>query len=104
MTDTVSFRVAYTAIVCFVAIFAAGLISYPVPTRGTGLLDLAPAPAVNRALKGDRLPVARPAAGFEEPHAPARAGAGLRIPLGCERAFSPIASPRLADFFRRCMV
>ena len=27
-----------------------------------------------------------------------------KIPVGCDRAFSPISSPRLADVFRRCAV
>jgi hypothetical protein len=27
-----------------------------------------------------------------------------KVPLGCDGAFSPVASPRLANVFRRCTV
>jgi hypothetical protein len=27
-----------------------------------------------------------------------------KIPVGCDRAFSPVSSPRLANVFQRCTV
>jgi hypothetical protein len=65
-----------------------------------GFRVFTPPPSVDRTLKGDRLPL-DPSA--EKAVAPS-ASQTLRdkIPIGCERAFSPISAPRLADIFRRC--
>ena len=59
-----------------------------------------PTRSVDRSLKGDRLPL-DPSA--EKVVAPS-ASQSLRdkIPMGRERAFSPVSTPRLADVFRRC--
>jgi hypothetical protein len=74
------------------------------PTVGAGVAAKAPSFSVNRQFKGDRLPVSG---------APTVARRGLstqeqsskppRIPVGCEGAFSPISSPRLAHILGRCM-
>lgn len=55
--------------------------------------------SVNRANKGDQLRFERRTGattqiGIFVPH---------RIPLGCDSAFSPIASPKAAYFFGRCL-
>jgi len=59
-----------------------------------------PAVSVDRTLKGDRLPLEPLAAKALAPSA----SQTLRdkIPIGCDRAFSPISAPRLANVFRRC--
>jgi hypothetical protein len=83
------------------------------PFAGVGLGGLTPAVSVNRALKGDRLPFASHAISTSTQANPAawpdplRSPNGLRrqrIPLGCDRAFSPISSPLLANVYRRCTV
>ncbi len=105
------------------SLFAAALITFPAwPTTGAGLagagLSATPAVSVNRALKGNRLPInISPAAGpslavpsspARPPHesgpAPAQPRTRAQIPLGCEAAFSPISAPLLAHVFRRCLV
>jgi hypothetical protein len=74
------------------------------PTASAGLAATTPAVSVNRSLKGDRLPLAA-----EINSAISRREPGLRllqapgeIPLGCDGAFSPVASPRLARVYGRC--
>lgn len=98
------------------ALFTAGLVSVPsFPTTGAGLPPAGQTVAVNRAHKADRLPVLGPAVRPElgspaapSPSAPLPATPlstrpSARIPAGCDRAFSPISSPRLAHVFRRCI-
>ena len=96
-----SFRVAAVAF----ALVTASLVSFPsLSTTGVGLSST-PAASVNRALKGDRLPTAKPTAWqheFRPPVTPLQSRA--RVPVGCDTAFSPISSPRLANVFRRCLV
>ena len=89
-------------------LFTAALIAFSsLPTTGAGLTATRGQIAVNRTRKGDRLPTARPADGRDEressrspAHTPSQGG----IPTGCDPAFSPISSPRLAHVFRRCVV
>ena len=68
-----------------------------------GFLSFTPSVPVDRTLKGDRLPLSAPADKTEMPVQSAPSS-GEKIPVGCDRAFSPISSPRLADVFRRCAV
>ncbi len=58
--------------------------------------------AVNRALKGDRLPRLAPTV---QPVSPAgeTATSPQRAPLGCDPAFSAISRPAPANVFRRCI-
>ncbi len=94
-----SFRIAAVAF----ALVAASLVSFP--SLSTTGLSSTPAASVNRALKGDRLPAAKPTAWqheFRPPVAPLQSRA--RVPVGCDTSFSPISSPRLANVFRRCLV
>ncbi len=65
----------------------------------TGVFALTLSVSVDRSLKGDRLPVAR---SVDKTEAPPASQTSRDIPFGCERAFSPISAPRLANVFRRC--
>lgn len=89
------------------AVFTAGFVWFAsFPTTGAELFGSFPAVSVNRALKGDRLPLGRPAILPPEPQLPGRfepSQAHEKIPLGCDAAFSPISSPHVANIFRRCM-
>lgn len=89
------------------ALLTASLISFPsFPNPAAGWLTSNPAISVNRALKGDRLPLL-PAAqphGLGSPLSPAQSQPQEKPPVGCDGAFSPISSPRLANIFRRCLV
>jgi len=87
------------AIAC--ALLAASFISFP-SFPGVASFTVS-APTVNRALKGDRLPLAASAHKTGAPEAPARQSRE-KVPLGCDGAFSPISSPQLANVFRRCTV
>jgi hypothetical protein len=74
------------------------------PTAGAGLTVGTPAVSVNRAFKGNRLPLSA------QINSAVRRGSVLQltrqapeeIPDGCDAAFSPIASPRLAHVYGRC--
>jgi hypothetical protein len=85
------------------ALFTASFISFP-SFPSTGIFTLGPAPAVNRALKGDRLPSVSPAVQTNELGAPARPASSGKVPVGCEAAFSSISAPQLANVFGRCAV
>jgi hypothetical protein len=74
------------------------------PTVGAGIAAKAPSFSVNHQFKGDRLPlsgvsnIARRGPSTEQ-----QSSKPPRIPVGCEGAFSPISSPRLAHILGRCM-
>ena len=98
-------RIAGALGVTALALLFVGLIPFFAdPTVGAGIADKAPGFSINRQFKGDRLPVSG---------APNVARRGLstqdqsskpqKIPVGCEGAFSPISSPRLAHIVGRCM-
>jgi hypothetical protein len=80
-------------------LLVASFVTFP-SFPSAGLHVFTPALSVDRTLKGDRLPL-EPSA--ENAAAPS-ASQTLRdkIPIGCDRAFSPISAPRLANVFRRC--
>jgi hypothetical protein len=84
------------------ALFTASFISFP--SFPEGIFSSDPI-SVNRALKGDRLP---PVALGSLPHElgarPLERQTREKIPVGCDSAFSPVVSPRLANIFKRCMV
>jgi hypothetical protein len=83
------------------AVAAASFISMPSFSR-SGLFSLVSPISVDRSLKGDRLPLTAHVdkAGTTLSTAQSRAA----IPVGCDRAFSPISAPRLANVFGRCSV
>ena len=74
-------------------LLVASFVNFP-SFPSTGLASFAPAVSVNRTLKGDRLPLER-AVNTEAPSA--FQTLRDRIPIGCDRAFSPISSPQLAN-------
>jgi hypothetical protein len=94
------------------------------PIVGAGFAAKSPSFSVNREFKGDRLPASsiatvasrsRPQNGPDTRDLGARdlgardlggqdqAQKPRRLPVGCEGAFSPISSPRLAHILGRCM-
>jgi hypothetical protein len=83
------------------ALFAASLISFP-SFPSVSLFTVNP-PAVDRTLKGDRLPLAASADKIGAPASPAQQTRG-KVPVGCDGAVSAISSPRLTNVFRRCTV
>jgi hypothetical protein len=90
-----------------VALFAASFVSFPSFPKGAVVeAAFSNSISVNRALKGDRLPpvalrVAPPELGSPLPE---RSQIREKVPVGCDSAFSPVASPRLANIFKRCTV
>ena len=87
-------------------LFAVSFVSFPsLPHPSLKQLTGGPPPTVNRALKGDRLPVTTPA------QRPSEVGQPLWVPQktekvlsGCDAAFSSLVSPRVLPVFRRCTV
>lgn len=68
-----------------------------------GVSTPTPAVSVNRFRKGDRLPLHHPAAVWEDFRRPDGLQTERRVPFGCDRAFSPVATPALSKVFGRCM-
>lgn len=98
-------RIAGALGITGLALFFVGLIPFFAdPTVGAGIAARAPSFAVNRQFKGDRLPLANASSiaprGLSTQQQTAKSP---RIPVGCEGAFSPISSPRLAHVIGRCM-
>lgn len=58
---------------------------------------------VNRTNKGDRLPQATPPRPLSSSLSPTTPAAPRNMPLGCDRAFSPVADPANAGIFLRCL-
>jgi hypothetical protein len=79
------------------AVSIAGLVSFPI-FSGAGILVDKLQTSLNRMFMDDHLPPAGP----EERRLPA--STRERQPFGCDSAFSPVASPELAEIFRRCSV
>ncbi|MFZ0425896.1 MAG: hypothetical protein WAL80_23710 [Xanthobacteraceae bacterium] len=75
------------------------------PSVGAGFSAKTPALVVDRTFKGDRLPMPaeiNKAVSRGEPDAREGSGMPKDVPVGCDSAFSPVASPRLAYYFGRC--
>ncbi len=107
MFGILSVRVARGMGLLSLALFTAGVVSFPsFPTTGAGLSRTRPTMSVNRALKGDRLPLVRLTVwprDLRPPVSPTPTQPQAQIPPGCDHAFSPISSPALAHVFRRCI-
>ncbi|HTV34988.1 MAG TPA: hypothetical protein VMF12_01035 [Xanthobacteraceae bacterium] len=58
---------------------------------------------VNHFRKGDRLPLYRPAAAPPASRMPGDLWTQKKVPLGCDRAFSPVSSPSAANVYGRCL-
>lgn len=107
MCNILSVRLAGAVGILSLASFTVGLMAFPsLPTTGASLSAPKSAVSVNRARKGDRLPMLKPIESRDEvgsPLSPLHTLPQGQIPPGCDRAFSPISSPLLAHVFRRCM-
>lgn len=106
MTRLVFVRIAGAAGMIALGFFFVGLIPFlsADPSAGARPLARTPAVEVNRAFKGDRLPLPseiNSALSRNDPRTQ-RARAPEEIPVGCDPAFSPVASPRLATYYGRC--
>ncbi len=104
-------RVAGAFGVTALALFFVGLIPFlsAGPTAGAGFTastPAVPAVSVNREFKGDRLPLpsdVNSAVSQYQSGSRRQARKPDKIPLGCDAAFSPVSSPRLANIYGRCM-
>jgi hypothetical protein len=98
-------RIAGAFGITALALFFVGLIPFIAdPTIGAGIAAKAPSFSVNRQFKGDRLPVtSAPSVTQRGLSTQEQSSKPARIPVGCEGAFSPISSPRLAHILGRCM-
>jgi hypothetical protein len=85
------------------ALLAVSFVSFP-SFPGAGLFTVN-SPTVDRTFKGDRLPLTAPT-GSPNSGAPAspRRQSREKVLPGCDGAFSPIATPLLANVLRRCTV
>jgi hypothetical protein len=123
MAKHVFIRMASAAGVLTLALFLLGLDPFLAfaPSAGA-VFNGTPSQPVNRTLKGDRLPMPALAAfkaqdvvqdrvqdwqgQFNDEFKslpPVQSASRSQIPVGCDPAFSPISSPRLAGVYRRCM-
>jgi hypothetical protein len=89
------------------AVFIVGLIPFlsADPTAGAGHGGKDPY-TVNHEFKCDRLPLpsdTNSAVSRTEFDLPQIARKPEEIPVGCDPAFSPVSTPRLAYFYGRCM-
>jgi hypothetical protein len=100
-----SIRIAGAFGITALALFFVGLIPFIAdPSVGAGIAAKAPSFSVNRQFKGDRLPVSKaPSVMPQGLSTQQQSSKPAKIPVGCEGAFSPISSPRLAHILGRCM-
>jgi hypothetical protein len=68
-----------------------------------GATNGAPQFTVNRLRKGDRLPVTERPVWHDLP-VPQSLQNEQKVPLGCDRAFSPVATPAAKSIYGRCLV
>lgn len=68
----------------------------------SGIRATKPLFEVNHFRKGDRLPLYRPDAPPEQ-RVPDGLQTQQKVPLGCDRAFSPVSSPAAANVYGRCI-
>lgn len=55
---------------------------------------------VNQSRKGDRLPMVKP---WHDLPVPQSLQNQQQVPLGCDRAFSPVAAPAAKSIYGRCL-
>jgi hypothetical protein len=97
-------RIAGALGITTLAVFFVPLIPlFADPTVGAGIAAKAPGFSVNRQFKGGRLPVSGTSLARRGLSTQEQSAKPPRIPVGCEGAFSPISSPRLAHILGRCM-
>ena len=106
MTRLLLVRVAGAFAVTSLALFLVGLIPFfDALNVGAGPVVNTSGVTVNRAFKGDRLPIVSPAnsaVSRNEVDSQKRSRAKDKIPVGCEPAFSLVTNPRLASYYGRC--
>jgi len=81
-----------------------GAAPLPNVTAPPGLKNSAPQFAVNLLRKGDRLPMTRRSAVSHDLPVPHSLQNEQKVPLGCDRAFSPVAAPAEKSIYGRCLV
>lgn len=108
-----AFRTASAVGVASFAIFVLGLTPFLAagPSAGAVITNQTQTVVVDRSLKGDRLsmtnqanvPLSSSVLGSNALRLRMRSEQAQQIPVGCDRAFSPVAAPSLASVYRRCM-
>jgi hypothetical protein len=68
-----------------------------------GATNGAPQLTVNQSRKGDRLPVIKPPVVWHDLPVPESLQNEQKVPLGCDRAFSPVAAPAAKSIYGRCL-
>jgi len=68
-----------------------------------GVTNSAPQLVVNQSRKGDRLRVVKPPAVWHDLPVPQSLQNEQKVPLGCDRAFSPVATPAAKSIYGRCL-
>lgn len=69
----------------------------------SGIGATTPIFTVNHFRKGDRLPLYRPESAAPDQRLPDGLQTQKKVPLGCDRSFSPVSSPAMAKVYGRCM-
>jgi hypothetical protein len=111
MARLVFVRIAGALGITALGFFFVSLIPFLSVDAGARPVPPTPAVSVNRALKGDRLPLpseinaafSRNDVRSHDGTAPSMSSRDPEdVPVGCDPAFSPVASPRLAYYYGRC--
>jgi hypothetical protein len=69
-----------------------------------GATNGAPQFTVDQTRKGDRLPVIKRPGVWHDLPVPQSLENEQKVPLGCDRAFSPVAAPAVKSIYGRCLV
>jgi hypothetical protein len=92
------------AAICAAAICGGLIVAVePIVAMRPAAPELSSPTAVNRAHKGDRLPVPR---ALQQPSGNRSSPEALsppRMPVGCDPDFSPVAEPALGRIYNRCI-
>jgi hypothetical protein len=104
MAKTLSLRMASAAgLLALVGFFAVGIDPFLSAAADQATTPTAPAMTVNRAMKGDRLPLIPPAAFTPDQGNRVVPQPQAQMPFACDAAFSTIQMRRSANVYRRCM-
>ena len=98
MAKALVVRMASAVGLVSLSLFFVGLIPFlsADPSAGAGLIVGTPAMSVNRAFKGDRLPLPSETNSALSNNEPQSSQNPKEIPDGCDPSFSPITAPQLA--------
>jgi len=101
MARTLSLRIASAAgLLALVGFFAVGIDPF---LSAAADQTAAPTVTVNRAMKGDRLPLVPPAVFTPAQGNRAMPQPQAQIPFACDAAFSTIQVPRAVNIYGRCL-